>query len=86
MALAAVLRELGGVLGLLQADPEEFLKGAPLAAEEALSVEQIEALIQRRREARKHKQWAEADRIRNELKEQGIVLEDGVGGTTWRRI
>jgi cysteinyl-tRNA synthetase len=83
--LAAVLKELGGILGLLQADPEEFLKGAASAAEEGLSADAIETLIQQRLDARKNKNWAEADRIRNELKEQGVVLEDGPGGTTWRR-
>jgi cysteinyl-tRNA synthetase len=83
--LAAMLKDLAGVLGLLQTDPEEFLKGSATAAEEGLGAEEIEALIQQRLDARKNKNWAEADRIRNELKAQGIVLEDGPGGTTWRR-
>jgi cysteinyl-tRNA synthetase len=83
--LAAVLKELGGILGLLQADPEEFLKGGVSDSEEELSAEAIETLIQQRLDARRNKEWAEADRIRNELKEKGIVLEDGAGGTTWRR-
>jgi cysteinyl-tRNA synthetase len=83
--LAAVLRELGGALGLLEADPEEFLQGGASDSAEGLSYEAIEALIQQRLDARKNKNWAEADRIRNELKAQGIVLEDGPGGTTWRR-
>jgi cysteinyl-tRNA synthetase len=85
VALAAVLRELGGVLGLLQADPEDFLKGAAAAGEKGLGAADIEALIQKRLDARKAKNWAEADRIRDELKAQGVVLEDGAGGTTWRR-
>jgi cysteinyl-tRNA synthetase len=84
-SLAAVLKELGGVLGLLRADPEEFLKGATAVAEQGPGAEEIEALIRQRLDARKNRNWAEADRIRNELKEQGIVLEDGPGGTTWRR-
>jgi cysteinyl-tRNA synthetase len=84
-SLAGVLKELGGVLGLLQADPEDFLKGAAFSAADELSEAEIETLIQQRLHARKNKNWAEADRIRNELKEKGIVLEDGAGGTTWRR-
>jgi cysteinyl-tRNA synthetase len=100
-SLAAVLKELGGVLGLLQADPDAWLKGPVIAItaqagkitpvgltatiREVYSESEIEELIQQRLEARKNKNWAEADRIRNELKEQGIVLEDGPGGTTWRR-
>jgi cysteinyl-tRNA synthetase len=83
--LAAVLKDLAGVLGLLETDPEEFLKGGVADQAEGLGAEAIEALIQQRLDARKNKNWAEADRIRNELKEQGIVLEDGAGGTTWRR-
>ena len=45
----------------------------------------IEDLIERRKEARKSKNFAEADRIRKELTDMGIVLEDGPGGTTWKR-
>ena len=45
----------------------------------------IDALIEQRTQAKAEKNWAEADRIRDELKAQGIVLEDGAGGTTWRR-
>jgi cysteinyl-tRNA synthetase len=50
-----------------------------------LSDADIEDLIRQRAEARKSKQWAEADRIRDELQTAGIVLEDAAGGTTWRR-
>ncbi|MGX2040841.1 cysteine--tRNA ligase [Methylocaldum sp. MU1018] len=101
--LAATLRDLGGVLGLLQADAEAWFKvgsrtitptggiglggGAPMTfIPAAYSDEKIDELIQQRLEARKNKDWATADRIRNELKEQGIVLEDTAGGTTWRRL
>jgi cysteinyl-tRNA synthetase len=61
--------------------------GAPMTfIPAAYSDEKIDELIQQRLEARKNKDWATADRIRNELKEQGIVLEDTAGGTTWRRL
>jgi len=82
--LAALLCRLGDVLGLLQADPDSFLKGSE-AGEEGLSAERIEDLIARRAAARRDKNWAEADRIRDLLKAEGVVLEDGSGGTTWRR-
>ena len=51
----------------------------------AFSDERIETLIAERLAARRAKQWAEADRIRDELGAAGILLEDGPGGTTWRR-
>ncbi|HYE35288.1 cysteine--tRNA ligase [Methylocaldum sp.] len=101
--LAATLRRMGGVLGLLQADPEDWFKGKPHTIKPtggvsfggsapitfipaAYSDEKIDELIQQRLDARKNKDWATADRIRDELKEQGIVLEDATGGTTWRRL
>ncbi len=83
-ALAAELKRLGGILGILQEDPEAWLKAGVGSAGE-LSDQQIETLIQQRLDARKAKDWAEADRIRDELKEQGVLLEDGPGGTSWRR-
>ncbi len=83
--MGAELRRLGGILGILQEEPEAWLKGAPEGATTGLGDEEIEALIQKRLEARKSKDWAEADRIRDELKAQGIVLEDTPQGTTWRR-
>ncbi len=82
--MGAELKRLGGILGILQEEPEAWLKGTP-SGSEGLTDEQIEALIQQRLEARKAKNWAEADRIRDELKAQGIVLEDSPQGTTWRR-
>ncbi len=82
-ALGALLRTLAGVLGLLEHNPEDYLKGHGEAG--GLSDEEIEALIRARNDARAQKDWAEADRVRDELSAQGIVLEDGAGGTTWRR-
>jgi cysteinyl-tRNA synthetase len=102
--LAGILKHLGAVLGLLQDDPDSFLKGkgkdvtgtltgvsatasaGTLGANIQLSDEQIHDLIARRLDARKAKNWSESDRIRDELKAQGIILEDRPDGTTdWRR-
>jgi cysteinyl-tRNA synthetase len=80
---AATLRHLGKVLGLLQADPEDYLQGAGIV--EGLSAEEIEHLIGERARARLRKDWAESDRIREFLVERGVILEDGSAGTTWRR-
>jgi cysteinyl-tRNA synthetase len=82
-SLAAELRRLGGVLGILQDDPEQYLRGGESAS--GLSDDEIESLIQQRQEAKAGKNWAEADRLRDELKAQGVVLEDSPQGTTWRR-
>ena len=79
--LAARLRELAGILGLLQQDPEKFLQ----AGSDDDEVAKIEALIKQRNEARAAKDWTAADAARNELTAMGIVLEDGANGTTWRK-
>ena len=76
--LAPQLRALGGLLGLLQRDPAAYFQGG-------LDAASIETLIRGREAARKRRDFAEADRIRKVLLEQGVVLEDGAGGTTWRR-
>ena len=81
--LAGRLRQLGDVLGLLQREPQAYLQAATPSG---LSMDEIEALIERRRAARQARQWAESDRIRDELKRQGILLEDSAVGTTWRRV
>jgi len=76
------LKGLGGVLGLLERGAEAFLqagRGGGMADGD------IAARIQARLDARKAKDYAEADRIRKELETAGIILEDGPGGTTWRR-
>jgi cysteinyl-tRNA synthetase len=82
--LAALLRELGGILGILQADPEAYLQAVPGTASE-LTADQIEQLLTERLRARNARNWAESDRIRDLLKAQGVILEDGAKGTTWRR-
>ena len=91
-ALGGVLRELGGILGLLALSPKAFLQGGHKtpagevpAVPAGLSEEQIEALIAQRVEARRNRDYAEADRIRDALEAQGIILEDGAQGTSWRR-
>ncbi|MGJ0491477.1 cysteine--tRNA ligase [Methylobacter sp.] len=80
--LAALLKKLGGMLGILQDDPDAFLKGS---GESVFDEEKIEQQIQARLDAKKNKDWSTADRIRDELKEQGVILEDVPGGTNWRR-
>jgi cysteinyl-tRNA synthetase len=96
---AALLKSLGGLLGLLQRDPVEFLQGRVAAGlnvvEQAdtkeaqvvmsLSREWIQGKIDAREAARKRRDFAEADRIRNELLNLGIILEDSPNVTTWRR-
>ena len=84
--LGAVLRKLGNTLGILQDDPEDFLQSSTAAdAMAGPSSAEIERLIDARAAARARKDWAEADRIRDELKSAGVVLEDSAGKTTWRR-
>jgi len=80
---AATLKALAGLLGLLQRDPDQLLQGNASAG--SLINEEIETMIGHRAVAKKEKNFAEADRIRQELLLQGIVLEDTPHGTTWRR-
>jgi cysteinyl-tRNA synthetase len=83
--LADTLKQLGGLLGILQDDPEGFLKSGVVDSTELTAVF-IEQQIQDRLDAKKAKNWALADQIRNDLKAQGVILEDAPDGTTsWRR-
>lgn len=80
--LAGRLKQLASVLGILEQDPNKFLTtGAKYD-----DVEQIEALIKQRNEARKQKNWALADEARDKLKQMHIELEDGPQGTVWHRV
>jgi cysteinyl-tRNA synthetase len=83
--LAATLKHLGGILGLLQDDPESFLHSAAGHAEGALADADIEGFIHMRSEARNRRDFRESDRIRDMLAKHGVILEDGPAGTTWRR-
>jgi len=83
---AESLRKLGGVLGLLQAEPEAYFGAKKQGAVEAKGLDPatIEAKIAERNQARKDKDWKRADAVRDELTALGVVLEDGPGGTTWK--
>ncbi|WP_395828568.1 DALR domain-containing protein, partial [Elstera sp.] len=80
--LKAEILGAGQLLGLLQHDPEDWLQRG---GSDDLSAEAIEAKLAERIAARKAKDFATADRIRDELIAAGILLEDGIGGTSWRR-
>lgn len=80
-AHGALLRQLGKVLGLLQNDADSFLQSGG-----SDDVAKIEALIEKRQQARREKNWAEADRVRAELDAMSITIEDGPGGTTWKSV
>ncbi|MDH3219312.1 MAG: cysteine--tRNA ligase [Gammaproteobacteria bacterium] len=83
--LGSLLRHLGGVIGLLQAEPDEYLKSRVGQGEAGLDNDEVEDLVQQRLGARAAKDWAAADRIRDQLSAAGIVIEDGPNGTRWRR-
>ncbi|MBI1214959.1 MAG: cysteine--tRNA ligase [Alphaproteobacteria bacterium] len=72
-------------IGLLQQDPEDWFKWQPKAAAGGLTDADIDAKIEARTNARKNKDFATSDAIRDELAAAGVILEDGAGGTTWRR-
>ena len=81
MQLGALLRRLGGVLGLLQQDPENFLQ----VGSGDIDPHEVEALIEQRKQARADKSWDHADAIRIQLHDMGVELEDTSRGTIWRR-
>lgn len=80
----SLLKSLATSLGLLERNADDFLQAGESGVGDA-SNEEIDALITQRIAARQNKDWVESDRIRDELAAQGVVLEDGAGGTTWRR-
>jgi cysteinyl-tRNA synthetase len=88
--LGHTLRELSTVLGLAQRDPEEYFQHYPGAGAAAVggsapvAVEEIEQLIAARTDARRRRDYAEADRIRSQLDTLGVEVQDGAEGTTWR--
>ena len=77
-ALSGLLKALGGTLGLLQGDPKAYLQAGATLDDAAIT-----ALIDQRAAAKLAKNFAEADRIRQDLLAQGVVLKDGSTGTTW---
>jgi cysteinyl-tRNA synthetase len=84
IALKSALLAAGDVLGILQQPLESWFRWTP-AAGSALTDEEIDDLVARRLQARASRDFAEADRLRKELTDKGVLLEDGPGGTQWRR-
>jgi cysteinyl-tRNA synthetase len=90
-SLAAEIRHLGGLLGLLEQPASEWLAapstlaGGPDVVGGALDAAEIERRIAARVAARRQRDWKASDRIRDELAAAGVLLEDGPAGTTWRR-
>ena len=82
--LAGLLRYLGGIIGLLQSDPESFLK-SQAGKHRGITDAEIAALLTNRQVARRKKDWAKADAIRDQLDAAGIVIEDGANKHRWRR-
>lgn len=80
--LAGQLKGLGAIFGVLQGDAETFLKSG---SNDRIAADDVDSLVAERVQAKKDKNWARADQIRDQLVEQGIVLEDGPDGTKWRR-
>lgn len=78
----AILLADAYMLGILFQDPQDWFG----CSEDDAKAKEIESKIVARAEAKKAKDWAKADAIRNELKEQGIILEDSPNGTTWKRL
>ena len=85
VALVNLLKDLAQPLNILQLAPTEFLQ-AQIGEADGLSDADIQAQIDARKQAKADKDFAKADQIRHDLKAQGIELEDGKNGTTWRRV
>jgi cysteinyl-tRNA synthetase len=84
--LAGQLKRLAEPLGLMQLEPLEFLRGiGGSSRDSSLSDDEIDALVDERKQARADKDWGRADEIRDTLKENRIVLDDSAEGTRWRR-
>lgn len=81
-AIKSAMLAIGELMGLLQADPEQWFKAG---GNDELSETEIESLIAERQQAKLDKNYARADEIRNHLSRSGVVLEDAREGTTWRR-
>ena len=81
-AMAAQIKALAGILGLLQQEPKAFLQQGNA---DEITAEQVEALIEERKAARANKDFARSDEIRDELAAAGVILKDGPEGTTWYR-
>ena len=79
--LGVVLKRLGNVLGLLQADPDEFLQ---VTGDSDVDPAEVDALIAQRKQARADKNWALADEIRDKLAAMNVVVEDSAGTSSWR--
>lgn len=79
--LGRLLVRLGGILGILQRAPDQFFKHS---ADQTVDGALIDSLVAERREARAAKDWARADRIRDQLAAMRVVVEDGVDGSSWR--
>ena len=74
----AVYEEMAGIIGIFEAEPEQ-------AADDGLTDGLMELIIGIRQEARQQKNWALADKIRDDLKELGIVIEDSPAGARWKK-
>lgn len=78
----AALKAAGGLMGFFQTDPTDWFKGD---AGDGPTAEEIDALLKQRADARAAKDFATSDQIRDDLAAQGVIIEDGAGGATWRR-
>lgn len=85
LSLAMTLRQCGAVLGFLQESPQSYLQSKVVGIAGALSSAEINGLIEQRNQARRNRDFKEADRIREQLTTSGVLLEDSPQGTVWRR-